>query len=396
MARRVAVGQLGSGNSDWGLRVSKSGSDAVPSNPNSSAAVAVDELLFDSINPTAGLSVYKVYTITVAAASGGLSDQFRNPGTYTASFGETLGFTPLAICQRVVSGSLHYSEGFTVTENIIHSNLPPAAGGVLDSAGPNDSGFIWETSTTGITIKNYETSQIVVRAVIFYLNTVYSLTSGNTAVENPGNISGTPAFSLVSHQGFKVTWNTSSDAADYVYQYSTSSDFSSSVTTGATTATNVIIGGENTSTVSASTTYYFRVKGRNANGEGSYSSTANATTTAALAPVVVLTDSASTTTSDTANHDSFNWSVTNGGIGCKVVYSSAYSGSTNPNIVLPTQPNINVVSGSFGPTGWQSNGFVSATRYYYITADYDDTAAHTATHTHNHTAQGGGGGGGGL
>lgn len=387
MARRVALGQLGSGNSDWGLRVSKSGSHAVPSNPNTTAAVGVDELLFDSINPTAGLSVYKVYNITVAAASGGLSDQFRNPGTYTASFGETLGFTPLAICQRIVSGSLHYSEGFTITEAIIHSTLPPAGGGVLDSGGPNDSGFIWETSTTGITIKNYETSQITVRAVIFYLNTVYSLTSGNSTIENPGNISGTPTFSLVSHQGFKVTWNTSSNAVDYIYQYSTSSDFSSSVTTGATTATNVIIGGENTSTVSASTTYYFRVKGRNANGEGSYSSTANATTTAALAPVVVLTDSSSTTNDDIAQHDPFNWSVTNGGIGCKVTYSVAGAGSP---IVAVSQPDINVVSASLGATAFQSNGFVSGTRYYYVTADYDDTSSHTATHTHNHTASGGG------
>ena len=39
----------------------------------------------------------KVILITVPAATGGMSDQWSSPGTITAPFGETLGFTPLAI-----------------------------------------------------------------------------------------------------------------------------------------------------------------------------------------------------------------------------------------------------------------------------------------------------------
>ena len=147
---------------------------------------------------------------------------------------------------------------------------------------------------------------------------------------------------------------------------------------------------KNTSTVSASTAYYFRVQGINAAGDGNYSSTATITTTAALAPVVVLSDSSSTTSGGIDVHDTFTWSVTNGGIGCKVVYSAA--DSTNQTITLPSQPAINVVSGTCGAGQdlFQGNPFVSSTRWYYITADYDDTSADTETHTHGHTGGFGG------
>jgi hypothetical protein len=388
MSKRVVLGKFGTSSGEFGLRVSKPTTDAVNTN---GTAVSVDNLLFDSLNPTGSFGLYKTILITVPAATGGFSDQQRSPGTITAPFGETLGFTPLAICQKVVSGSLQTSEAFTITEMLIHSNLPPAAGGTLDSGGPNDAGFIWSTSTTGITIKNYETSIVVIRAAIFYTNPTGSLPGGSPSVDEPGDISGTPSSSLVSHQGFKISWNTSADATTYRYDLSTASNFSSYVIEdGGTSATNIIVGGENTSTVSASTAYYFRVRGINAAGDGNYSSTATITTTAALAPVVVLSDSSSTTNDDTANHDAFNYTVTNGGIGCKVTYSSGFSGATSPSIIVPSQPSINVVSASFNAGAWQSNPFQSATRYYYVTADYDDTSAHTATHTHAHTAQGGG------
>ena len=388
MSKRVVLGKFGTSSGEFGLRVSKPTTDAVNTD---GTAVSINNLLFDSLNPTGSFGIYKVILITVPAATGGMSDQWRNPGTITAPFGETLGFTPLAICQKVVSGSLQTSEAFTITEMLLHSILPPAGGGELDSGGPNDAGFIWTTSTTGITIKNYETSIVVIRAAIFYTNPTGTLPGGSPTVEEPGDISGTPSSSLVSHQGFKISWNTSSDATTYKYDLSTASDFSSYVIQdGGTSATNIIIGGENTSTVSASTAYYFRVRGINAAGDGNYSSTATITTTAALAPVVVLSDSSSTTNDDTANHDAFNYTVTNGGIGCKVTYSSGFSGATSPSIIVPSQPSINVVSASFNAGAWQSNPFQSATRYYYVTADYDDTSAHTATHTHAHTAQGGG------
>ena len=389
MSKRVVLGKFGTSSGEFGLRVSKPTTDAVNSN---GTAVSIDNLLFDSLNPTGSFGIYKVILITVPAATGGMSDQWRNPGTITAPFGETLGFTPLAICQKVVSGSLQTSEAFTITEMLLHSILPAAGGGELDSGGPNDAGFIWTTSTTGITIKNYETSVVVIRAAIFYTNPTGTLPGGSPTVEEPGDISGTPSSSLVSHQGFKISWNTSSDATTYKYDLSTASNFSSYVIQdGGTSATNIIIGGENTSTVSASTAYYFRVQGINAAGDGNYSSTATITTTAALAPIVVLSDSSSTSSGGLAGHDAFNWSVTNGGIGCKVTFTSSFSGASNPSITEPDDPNINIVSGSFGPTAWQGSAFITCERYYYINADYDDTASNTGTHTHTHTASGGGG-----
>ena len=64
MSRRVALGKLGtdSGTAKYGLRVSKTSSDAVPS-VSSSATVAPDNLIFDSLTPVGSMGLYKVFLI---------------------------------------------------------------------------------------------------------------------------------------------------------------------------------------------------------------------------------------------------------------------------------------------------------------------------------------------
>lgn len=164
--KRVIIGKFGTGSGEYGLRVSKAGSDVINTN---GTAVSVDNLIFDSKNPTGSLALYKVYDISVGAATGGTDGQNKTPTSTTQSFGETLSFTPFAIVNQVTSSTVHYTEFFTRTDQILHPTLPPVyGGGTLDSNGPDDDGFTYSTSTTGITINNYGASSITVRAALFY------------------------------------------------------------------------------------------------------------------------------------------------------------------------------------------------------------------------------------
>ena len=113
MSKRIVIGRYGSGSNDYGLRVSKSGSDVVSLDGSGDleAAVATSNLIFDTSTPIGGFGLYKVYSIDVVAATdtsssgpGGFG-QAVNAASTTQAFGETLSFTPIAICQKVVSGT---------------------------------------------------------------------------------------------------------------------------------------------------------------------------------------------------------------------------------------------------------------------------------------------------
>ena len=69
--RRVGIGKLGedSGTAKWGIRVSRVGHHAVPTDHDDDI-VSIDELAFDSLNPVGHFPIYRIYDVTVAAASG--------------------------------------------------------------------------------------------------------------------------------------------------------------------------------------------------------------------------------------------------------------------------------------------------------------------------------------
>ena len=179
MSRRVALGKLGtdSGTAKWGLRVSKTGSEAVPS-ASSSATVAPDNLIFDSLTPVGSMGLYKVFLIEDVPANSGQNTspatatqgfgQGGTPGNEVQPFGETLGFIPLAICQLVISGSVHGTAGATYSTSVSHGWRSPSNGGYQDSEGFDDGGFYFVTTTSQITIYNYFASTIDVRAALFY------------------------------------------------------------------------------------------------------------------------------------------------------------------------------------------------------------------------------------
>ena len=185
MAKRVVLGRYGSGSNDYGLRVSKDGEDVISLDGSGDleAAVATSDLIFDSSTATGGFGLYKVFSIDVAAAAANTSSQLAGTGysptvgSTTQAFGETLGFTPVAICQKVISSTEQETVFLARTAASLPAFVPPAhrsgvsginANGYLNSGGPLDRGFSWETSTTNIIIKNYDTSAITVRAAVFF------------------------------------------------------------------------------------------------------------------------------------------------------------------------------------------------------------------------------------
>ena len=174
MSKRVLLGKFGTGSGEYGLRISKTGSDVIN---NDNTAVNPENLIFDSLNPVGSLGLYKVFLIEDVPANSGQNvspatetagyGQGGTPGNTVQSFGETLGFIPLAICQQV-GGSFNTTAGASYSTAIMHGWRSPANGGYQDSEGFDDGGWYFVTTTSQITIYNYGTSTIDVRAALFY------------------------------------------------------------------------------------------------------------------------------------------------------------------------------------------------------------------------------------
>tara|TARA_R100000152_G_C6678968_1_gene113331 strand:- start:123 stop:647 length:525 start_codon:yes stop_codon:yes gene_type:complete len=171
MSKRVLLGKWGSGSDDYGLKVSKVGEDVINSN---GTAVNMEDLIFDSDNAVGSLGLYKVFTISNVPAVteetnkvlGGTYNQGGTPGSKVQTFGETLSFIPLAICQQ--TGSFHITAGASYSTSVSNGPSFGANAGSQDSQGFDDSGWYFVTTTSQITIFNYGSSTINVRAQLFY------------------------------------------------------------------------------------------------------------------------------------------------------------------------------------------------------------------------------------
>jgi len=173
MSKRVLLGKFGTASGEYGIRVSKTGSDVIN---NDNTAVNPENLIFDSLNPVGSLGLYKVFLIEDVPANSGQNvslatataghGQGGTPGSTTQVFGETLGFIPLAICQQV--GSWHTTAGASYSTSVWNGWRSPSNGGYQDSEGFDDSGWYFVTTTSQITIYNYGTNTIDVRAALFY------------------------------------------------------------------------------------------------------------------------------------------------------------------------------------------------------------------------------------
>lgn len=171
MSDRVVLGKFGTASDEFGLRISKTGNNAINSN---GTAVASDNLVFDSLNPVGSMGLYKVFTISNVPAVteetnpvlGGGYNQGGTPGSKVQTFGETLSFIPLAICQQ--TGSFHLTAGASYSTSVSNGPLFGANAGSQDSLGFDDGGWYFVTTTSQITIFNYGPNTINVRAQLFY------------------------------------------------------------------------------------------------------------------------------------------------------------------------------------------------------------------------------------
>ena len=163
MSRRVALGKLGS--SGYGLRVSRSGSDAVPAS-SSSAKVSIDNLSFDSESHVVGHApIYKIYDVTVAAGTV-VSTYKVTPGTYTGSFGETLSYTPIPFLFNYSGGVLEGDFWIKVDPETFDAYACGANG--MDGDQPIDEGWTADATRTGFTVYNHRDVQRTFR--LFLLN----------------------------------------------------------------------------------------------------------------------------------------------------------------------------------------------------------------------------------
>lgn len=156
MSKRVIIGNLGSGN--YGLRVSKPNTDAI--NTDGTAA-AVDNLLFDSLNPIGHMPLWRYYRRQVSAGTRNSTTQVVTPGTVTVNFGTTLPFIPYAYGYKEITGGVRSIYGHFARED---AGWDPSVGGTRIP----DDGFQYSTTTTQLKIFNYETTAAYFRIFIFY------------------------------------------------------------------------------------------------------------------------------------------------------------------------------------------------------------------------------------
>lgn len=157
MSKRVVLGNLGS--SLYGLRVSKTGSDAINTD---GSAVDVTNLLFDSVNPIGHLPIYKIYDVTVAAATAisGSSGKVVTPTSKTVNFGETLSYPPLVEAYHI-SGTNDYTSGYK-----IKNAYPNSLYNYSRTTCPTDAGYFVTSYDDSFVVSNYYQSQQTFRVFL--------------------------------------------------------------------------------------------------------------------------------------------------------------------------------------------------------------------------------------
>jgi hypothetical protein len=160
------------------------------------------------------------------------------------------------------------------------------------------------------------------------------------------------AATSITSSGFTANWGASTGATGYYLDVSTSSSFSSFVSG----YNNLSVGNVTSYAVSgltASTTYYYRVRASNSNGTSGNSNTITVTTSASAPPAPV----ASAATSITSSGFTANWGASTGATGYYLDVSTSSSFSS----FVSGYNNLSVGN----VTSYAVSGLTAGTTYYY-------------------------------
>lgn len=232
MSKRVVIGEIGSGN--YGMRVATAGNDAI----NGTALQTSDKLSFDTLYPSAGMFIDRIYDITVNANS-----------THTASYGKTYSPFPF-IYGTYKNGNTYISDLFsqsTIQADSCTSYQNALAGTTLGE------GFYWETTATTLKVFNNTSSQKVFR--------LFVLTLGATG-SAPVTLPNAPTFQSpktdnLTATSFRIRFNAGGGTTDETRaDVSTEQDFSSGmvVTNGLATDPYTVSG------LTSGVIYHYRLR----------------------------------------------------------------------------------------------------------------------------------------
>jgi hypothetical protein len=162
-------------------------------------------------------------------------------------------------------------------------------------------------------------------------------TPGTTTLSDPGS-------SVTSGSSVTISWTESSDATSYELQYATDSTFSSPTTLYSGSSRSLLT----TPTPSTETTYYYRVRGVNSHGNGTWSNTVDLTvtisssstttpgTTTLSDPGSSIESGTSVTISWTASSDASSYELQYATNSSFTSSATLYSGSSRSTLITPT------------------------------------------------------------
>lgn len=162
MAKRVILGKIGTGVNEYGLRVSKSGNDAINTD---GTAVSIDNLAFDSLNPIGHFPVWRIYDETAPAGTENTTTKVITPGEITRGFGVTLSGPPMAYPMWKQS-STRYIYGYLIRA-FEDANYETYGG----SRQYTDDGLQIRITSGDFTLRNYNTTSRDYRVILFKVTT---------------------------------------------------------------------------------------------------------------------------------------------------------------------------------------------------------------------------------
>jgi phosphodiesterase/alkaline phosphatase D-like protein len=339
-----------------------------------------------SITPGTWYDLTLAYTTASNVATGSLQVQlgFSTTG-YTAGNAAGQGdFDNVRLTTVTTTTAPAAPSGLTATDisgtqiNLAWTdNSNNESGFKIDQA--TDSGFTQNLSTVTVSANTttYNATGLSPNTTYYYrvraTNSIGDSTNTSTATATTLNTPLAPSAltaTAASSSQINLSWtDNSNNETGFKIDQATSSDFTQNLTT-VTVGANVTT--YNATGLSASTTYYYRVRATNASGDSTNTSTANATTQG----VVPAAPSGLTATAASSSQINLSWTDnSNNETGFKIDQSTSSDFSQN----------LTTVTVGANVTTYNASGLTATTTYYYRVRATNAVGDSTNTSTANAT-----------